>query len=328
MVIDRRLSPNNECKRKEHAQGAQAGGNQHDKSIRGTGRRMKKHCSENLFSQPDVKSHVETAMISRRSLLLAALPHPSRRIAWVPGGTFRMGIDSDALEKQFPAPSNGLRSMLVAETPAHQVNISPFWMDRFAVTNVEFQRFTRSRPEWRKNRVGGDYLHHWDGDDCPANLRMLPVVFVSWHAAVAYAAWAGKRLPTEAEWEFTARGGLPNPKYPWGNEEPNPTRANYRASGVGRPVPVGTYPPNPYGVFDLVGNVWQFCLDPWLPYSNAPVQQSEEDLRGMRLRTAERRSIRGGSFDAVPFNLRVTARDSHRADHPVAHVGFRCVRSA
>ena len=261
--------------------------------------------------------------------MLAALPHPNRRrMASLAGGTFRMGLDPDALEKQSPAPSKGLRSMLVAETPAHEVSISPFWIDRFAVTNLDFQVFTRSRPEWRKNRVGGDYLRHWDGNEFPANIRMLPVVFVSWHAAVAYAAWAGKRLPTEAEWEFTARGGLPNPKYPWGNEEPNPARANYRASGVGGPAAVGTYPPNPYGVFDLVGNVWQFCLDPWLPYSNVLVHQSEDDLRSMRIATAERRSIRGGSFDAAPFNLRVTARDSHRADHPVAHVGFRCARSA
>lgn len=267
-------------------------------------------------------------MISRRSVLLAALPDRDSRMAWLPGGTFRMGLDPDLLVKQFPAPSEGLRSMLLAETPAHEASIPPFWMDRFAVTNAEFQKFTRSRPEWRKERVAGDYLRHWHGDDFPRSLSRLPVVFVSWHAAVAYAAWAGKRLPTEAEWEFAARGGLPNPKYPWGDEEPVPARANYRASGIGGPVAVGTYPPNPYGLFDLVGNVWQFCLNPWLAYSDGRVRQSEEDLRRMRLATAERRTIRGGSFDAVPFNLRVTARDSHRADHPVPHVGFRCAKSA
>ncbi len=261
-------------------------------------------------------------------MLLAALAHADTGMTLLPGGTFRMGLDRDSLDEEFPAASPGLRSMLVAETPAHQVSIATFWMDRFAVTNAEFQKFTRSRPEWRKGRVGGDYLRHWQGDNFPASLRRLPVVFVSWYAAVAYADWAGKRLPTEAEWEFAARGGLRNPRYPWGDEEPAPSRANYRASGVRGPVAVGTYPPNPYGLFELVGNVWQFCLDPWLPYSSAPFRQTDEDLRRMRLATAERRSIRGGSFDAVPFNLRVTARDSHGADHPVAHVGFRCATGA
>jgi formylglycine-generating enzyme required for sulfatase activity len=238
-----------------------------------------------------------------------------------------MGSEMDVLLGQFPTAGKGLKSMLLAETPAHEVTIAPFQMDRFAVTNAEFLRFTRSRLEWRRSRVGGDYLRHWQGDQFPGGFARLPVVFVSWQAAAAYADWAGKRLPTEAEWEFAARGGLTSPKYPWGNEEPTPERANYRLSALHGPVPVGSYPPNPYGLFDLAGNVWQFCLDEWLPYSAGPRRQSKEDLRQMRLASAERRVIRGGSFDGDAFNMRVTARDSHKADHPVGYVGFRCAKS-
>jgi formylglycine-generating enzyme required for sulfatase activity len=245
----------------------------------------------------------------------------------LPGGTFRMGSEKDVLLRQFPAAGEGLKSMLLAEIPAHQVTIRPFLMDRCEVTNADFQRFVRSRPEWNKGRVGGEYLRHWQGDRFRGGLANLPVAFVSWQAAVAYAEWAGKRLPTEGEWEFAARGGLVNPKYPWGNEEPTPSRANFRLSGFHRPVSVGSYPPNQYGLFDLAGNVWEFCLDEWAPYRAGPQRQSEDDLRRMRVATAERRVIRGGSFDGGAFNVRVTARDSHQVDNPVAHVGFRCARS-
>ena len=238
-----------------------------------------------------------------------------------------MGSDVPDLNRQFPSASEGLRSMLMTETPAHQATITAFRLDRFAVTNAEFKQFTDAHADWRKERIGGDYLHHWDGNGFAERYRQLPVVFITWHAARAYAASLGKRLPTEAEWEFAARGGLHNPKYPWGDEEPSPVRANYRASGIGAPVPVGSYHANPYGLFDLVGNVWQFCMDAWGPYQADPLRQSKEDLLRMAQVKAERRSIRGGSFDADPLNLRVTARDSHRIDHPVAHVGFRCARS-
>jgi formylglycine-generating enzyme required for sulfatase activity len=239
-----------------------------------------------------------------------------------------MGSDPESLKRQFPTASRGLQSMLMAETPSHQVTIAPFRLDRFAVTNAEFKRFTHARPEWRKERIGGDYLRHWDANGFGEKYSHLPVVFVTWYAARAYAAWLGKRLPTEAEWEFAARGGFRDSRYPWGNEEPTPIRANYRASAVGEPVPVGSYRANPYGLFDLVGNVWQFCLDPWAEYPAGPVRQSIEDLRRMEQAAAQRRAIRGGSFDADPLNLRVTARDSHQVDHAVAFVGFRCAKSA
>lgn len=257
-----------------------------------------------------------------------ALFVPSHRgMIPLPGGTFRMGSDKGALFRQFPAAGEGLKSMLSAETPAHEVTVRPFLMDRYEATNADFQRFGRSSPAWSKDRIGGDYLRHWSGDQFSNDLASLPVAFVSWQAAVAYAEWAGKRLPTEAEWEFAARGGMVNPKYPWGSEEPTPARANFGESGMHGPVSTGSYPSNPYGLFDLAGNLWEFCLNEWAPYPSGGQRQSEDDVRLMRAAAAERRVIRGGSFDGGAFNMRVTARDSHRADNPVAQVGFRCARS-
>ncbi len=267
--------------------------------------------------------------MTRRGLILAALSSNHRGMVRLPGGTFRMGSDEKLLFQQFPDAGPGLKAMLLAETPAHEVTIPPFWIDRHEVTNAQFQRFIRARPEWAKEQVGGNYLRNWTGNRFPAEQANFPVVFVSWQAAVVYAEWAGKRLPMEAEWEFAARGGRDTPRYPWGEQGPVPRLANYGESGTRGPVRVGSYPPNPYGLFDLAGNVWEFCLDEWQsPYPFGEQRHSDLDLRRMRDAKAERRVIRGGSFEGSAFNMRVTARDSHRADNPVGHIGFRCAQPA
>lgn len=119
----------------------------------------------------------------------------------------------------FPNAGAGLKAMLAAETPRHQVTIPPFWMDCYEVTNGDFQVFIRAKPEWGKARVGGNYLLNWTGDRFPADQTDYPVVHVTWNAALAYANWAGKRLPAEAEWEFAARGGQDGVVYPWGDQD-------------------------------------------------------------------------------------------------------------
>lgn len=258
---------------------------------------------------------------------MAALVPSRGGTAALPGGTFRMGSSRKRLLRDSSAAGQGLRSMLRATTPAHLTTIPAFLMDRCEVTNAEFQRFIRARPEWSRANIGGEYLRHWDGEVVPRGLEDLPVVFVTWKAALAYAEWHGMRLPTEAEWEFAARGGRSGAKYPWGNQEPTPRRANFAGSGIHHPVAVGSYPPNPYGLFDLAGNVWEFCLDEWAPYDPAPQLQTEAEVGRMLHAAAERRVIRGGGFDGDALNLRVTARDSHRAGNPAAYVGFRCARS-
>jgi formylglycine-generating enzyme required for sulfatase activity len=173
----------------------------------------------------------------------------------------------------------------------------------------------------------GHYLEHLRDGQCPPGKAEHPVVFVTWHAALAYCRWAGGRLPTEAEWEYAARAGRAS-EFPWGDEQPTPDRANYAASGFDDTRPVGSYPPNPLGLYDMAGNVWELALDAWGPggsgFRDIPAGSSPDDLRVV----TGRRALRGGSFGGAPVNLRTRWRDSHDALNAVAFVGFRCVYPA
>ena len=148
----------------------------------------------------------------------------------IPAGEFQMGSnDPEARE---------------SEQPVHTVYVDAFYMDQHEVTNSEYQKFVFANPSWQKNRIDKrfnllkTYLAHWNGNDYPAGKSDHPVTYVSWYAAVAYAVWLGKRLPTEAEWEYAARGGLSGKKYPWGDVI-DPRKANY-GRNVGRTTPWGS----------------------------------------------------------------------------------------
>ena len=117
------------------------------------------------------------------------------------------------------------------EKPVHTVHVDAFYMDTHEVTNAEYKKFVDANPQWQKGRIqrrfhNGGYLPFWNGNDYPVGKGDHPVVTVSWYAAMAYSQWAGKRLPTEAEWEKAARGGLVGKKYPWGDTIDD-TKANY-----------------------------------------------------------------------------------------------------
>jgi formylglycine-generating enzyme required for sulfatase activity len=268
------------------------------------------------------------------SIAASFIKHPD--MVLIPGGLFDMGTDGSeilTLQQLFDVKRADIFS---AEVPKHQVTLSHFYLDKHEVTNAEFKRFINANPEWRRDRIpaklhNGNYLNHWNGEDYPQGKANHPVVNVSWYAAVAFCQWEAKRLPTEAEWEYAARGGLKNKMFPWGDEPADKSRANYGASGIGNTAAVGTYPGNGFGLFDMAGNVWEFLSDEWRPYPSAP---QVNPVAGGNLYTDDsfylvttRRVIRGGSWGGAPVNLRVAYRDSHPPDGARDFVGFRCAQS-
>lgn len=253
----------------------------------------------------------------------------------VKGGTFLMGTDQAnvaALKSRFQVDWPGVFDN---ESPAHEVTLSDFRIDKHEVTNAQFVKFLDAVPEWRKNRLdsqehNGDYLADWQEGQYLEGRGQHPVVFVTWAAAQSYCRWRDGRLPTEAEWEFVARSG-DSREFPWGDTLPSPERANYYSSNIGEPVKVGKYPPNDFGVFDLAGNVWELLLDTWVPqYPNeaqidpiggGPIENEQiRDIRG-------RRAVRGASFGGSVVNLRTRWRDSHVVTNAIGFVGFRCAYS-
>jgi formylglycine-generating enzyme required for sulfatase activity len=248
-----------------------------------------------------------------------------------------MGIndkDVPGLQKIFEIDR---RELFRDEVPAHEVTIDSFYLDRSLVTNAQFSSFVKAYPFWRReplpNKLQNEhYLEHWMANEYPPQLANHPVVNVSWYAAVAYCQAQGKRLPTEAEWEFAARGGQAG-HFPWGDQMPDKSRANYSASGVGTTTVVGSYAANGYGLYDMAGNVWEYLADEWGAYVSAaqrnPVRGDDRfDGGDVFLKVKTRRVIRGGSWGGAPVNLWVGYRDSHPPENGKGFLGFRCAKSA
>ena len=228
-------------------------------------------------------------------------PEDRLEYVWIPHGTFWMG----ALDRDEDANQN--------EMPRHKVTITTgFWLSQAPVTVAAFRRCVAE--------IGGpipeapEFNPDWEKED-------HPIVGVTWEAAAAYCSWAGGRLPSEAEWEYAARGGQEGLKYPWGNEI-GERDAKY-ASSDGT-APVGSYPANGFGLRDMVGNAWESCVDRYAKdyYGNSPWENPLGPDVG------ESRVVRGGCWNSIHRYLRCSNRNSNVPDDRNNNIGFRCVRDA
>jgi sulfatase modifying factor 1 len=195
----------------------------------------------------------------------------------------------------------------------HTVYLDAFYIDKYEVTNAQYKKFMDAK--------GYKAPYYWN--DSNYNAPNNPVVGVSWNDAKAYADWAGERLPTEAEWEKSARGGLVGKQYPWGDTLTHDD-ANYSGTG-GKDIwegtsPVGSFKPNGYGLYDMAGNVWEWCAD-WYDsnyYANSPKSNPSGSASGQYL------VLRGGSWFHSDGNRRVADRTSIAPTSIDSGIGFRC----
>jgi formylglycine-generating enzyme required for sulfatase activity len=218
-------------------------------------------------------------------------------LSCIPAGEFQMGSAADDPDAESD------------EYPQHTVYLDAYWMDQTEVTYGQFKRFMAAQ--------NYDAYPCGEGDD-------HPVACVTWVDAKAYCEWAKRRLPTEAEWEKAARGGLEGKQYPWGNEAPvcTPGAANgaqFRDCG-GRTVPVKTFSGNGYGLFDMAGNVWEWVFDWYDAYPGG--DSSASDSFGETDRV-----LRGGSWSDDDRPLRAAYRVGAYPLVTYYYNGFRCARS-
>ena len=251
-----------------------------------------------------------------------------------PGGTNASGGMVLIRAGEFQMGSN--TSGGAGEKPVHTVYVDAFYIDRYEVTNEEYKVFLLANPQWQKGNIerrlhDDNYLKDWTANSFPAGKDDHPVVNVSWYAAMAYATWANKRLPTEAEWEKAARGGLVGKKRPWGDTI-DATKANYNRN-VGNTTPVGRYGANAYGLYDMAGNVWEWCLDKGdanfyasSPRSNPFSGGSITNVVNNFTSVSGNRVYRGGSYLNQAADVRVADRAWGDPSATAANRGFRCVR--
>jgi len=254
----------------------------------------------------------------------------------IPAGEFQMGSN-------YQLPS---------EDPVNTIYLDAFYMDKYEVTNAQYRRFVEETdhkaPEgWyllntdmHKGYISGELrsgFKPWSDENFNGDNQ--PVVCVDWEDAKAYAEWAGKRLPTSAEWEKAARGGLVGKEYVWGNDPIPPKGAGNLADMSARKIflridffvgyddgysytaPVGRFEPNGYGLYDMAGNVNEWCAD-WYDsnyYANAPKQNPKGPESGGT------RSVRGGAWCSFPSYARVGFRWDLPPNDTYDSQGFRCV---
>ena len=230
----------------------------------------------------------------------ATSPAHDTTMALIPAGEFQMGSDGTG-----------------DNSPRHAVRLRAFYMDRCEVTNAEYQEFCKA------TGVSPPIFWGMDQFRCGPKYPDYPVVGVTWGSAMDYATWRGKRLPTEAEWECAARGGLAGMKYV-GGDSLDATKVNFTRSGHKGSLPVGSLPPNGFGLYDMAGNVQEWTADRYDAdyYKTSPPEDPKGPEHG-RFRV-----FRGGGWYTGPGCMGVDARNAMPSNWEDFNVGFRCARDA
>jgi len=273
----------------------------------------------------------------------------------IEGGEYMMGGNSQQARRD--------------EFPQHKETIKTLWVDETEVTNAEFREFVdatgyvttaersfevngetfppgamvfnSSNPQaWWKFKEGANWKHPQGPESSIIGKEDHPVVQVSWYDAMAYTKWAGKRLPTEAEFEYLARGGKENQIYHWGNDFKKATKfvnfhqgdfpvSNEVKDKFEKTAPVKSFPKNGFGLYEVSGNAWEWVLDTYYPNAYSKLKQRTDGYFKEYFNTEQQKVIRGGSFlcsESYCTGYRNAARMSSTPESGLEHLGFRCVR--
>jgi formylglycine-generating enzyme len=308
-----------------------------------------------------------------------ALTAPEPDMLWVPGGTFRMGSEDfypeerpvhdvavdgfwmdryTVTNEQFARFVEATLYVTLAERPLNPADYPGAPAENLVPGSMLFHSTTgpvdlRNYANWWAWAPGTSWRHPLGRGSSLDGIEQHPVVHVAYEDAQAYARWAGKELPTEAEWEFAARGGLDGKKFTWGDDDFPGGKAmannwqgefpwqNLCVDGYDGTSPVGRYPPNGYGLYDMAGNVWEWTCDWFVPRHTAEIVKSccipvnprvvspdkSYDPRQPQFRIP-RKVVKGGSHLCAPnycLRYRPAARQPQMIDTGMSHVGFRCI---
>jgi formylglycine-generating enzyme len=296
-------------------------------------------------------NHLDTYLSSKSSQL-----RHGENLVQLPGGEFLMGTNENI---RYPKDGEG---------PIRKVHLKPFAIDRYSVTNIQFKEFIdETGYVTEAEKFGWSFVFHllvsenvkkrvtkfvretpwwfvvedanWkqpEGLDSTIENRMNhPVVHISWNDAIAYCNWSGKRLPTEAEWEYAARGSMISKRYPWGNElnlkgehQCNIWQGKFPDNNTGKDgfistAPVDSYSPNGFGLYNVSGNVWEWCAD-WFTNKHP---NTEVIMNPTGPEQGMAKVMKGGSYlchKSYCNRYRVAARTANTPDSSTGNIGFRC----